>query len=238
MIRKKTMKTRKRLEEERKPKKSQKMKGLFTLKCYSDFDELMGVIETDLVGELNKNQPNWYTGGRNVIPYLHWWSGKPNVDAGENRKKKGGYTNHILSLCLCHKDALNERVGHPISRRTLKPWVEVKESGFEGAGLGLFALKRFKKEELIAIHFAPKKSRDRPEDTRYTFHRNGFYCSVPLDGPLYMGAHYVNDNAHGCAEIDKDRLEALNNSRLHGFNLTAKYQIEAGVEITAGYNLF
>ena len=115
--------------------------------------------------------------------------------------------------------------------------MQVKESGFAGAGLGLFAMKRFKKDEIIAVHFAPVKSRDRPEDTRYTFKRDGFYFSVPPDGPLYMGAHYVNDNAHGCAEIDKDRLEALNNSRFDGFNLTAKYSIEAGVEITVGYNL-
>ena len=231
------MMTRKRLEEKGKPKKSKKMRGLLSLHRHKTFEELMNQIEVDLVNELSNNEPNWYTGGINVIPHLDWWSGKPNVDAGQNRGKRGDYTNHILSLSLCTKDEINERDGGPISRRTLKPWVQVKESGFAGAGLGLFAMKRFKKDEIIAVHFAPVKSRDRPEDTRYTFKRDGFYFSVPPDGPLYMGAHYVNDNAHGCAEINKDRLEALNNSRFDGFNLTAKYSIEAGVEITGGYNI-
>ena len=228
--------TRKRLEEKGKPKKSRKMRGLCNLHQKSSFKDLINDIHTDLVEELRKNEPNWYAGGKNIIPHLHWWNGNPEVDAGENRKTKGDYTNHVLSLCLCTTDEINERVGYPISRRTLKPWLEVKESGFNGGGLGLFAMKRFEKGDIIAIHFAPEKSRDCPKVTSHTFKRDGFYFSCSPDGPLYMGNHYVNDNTYDCEEKDIEKLERLNNSTLVGFTVTAKYGIEAGVEITAGYN--
>ena len=62
---------------------------------------------------------------------------------------------------------IKEKVGYPITPGTLHPWLEVKESAIEGAGLGLFAAKRFSPREIITINFAPKKDKERPNFMKY-----------------------------------------------------------------------
>ena len=172
------MKTRKAIEDERKPKRSKKMQGLIPFHLYDSFSDLIGVIEAKLVDEMEKPKPNWSRGAKEVIQHIVWSYTNSNVDASEDRKKEGTYENSLLCLSLCDKKVIKEKVGFPITPGTLHPWLEVKESAIEGAGLGLFAAKRFEPREIITIYFAPTKGKKPPKFTKYAILRSGYYFSV------------------------------------------------------------
>ena len=120
----------------------------------------------------------------------------------------------------------------------LQPWVEVKKSAIEGAGMGLFARKRFIKDDIITIYFAPIKSKECPESKIYTVKMFGHFYSIDKNSvPLFMGAHYCNDETWDCKVEDKNRLMEKNNAMLQGFRVVATSRIEAGQEIKFTYNL-
>ena len=115
------------------------------------------MIETKLVDEMEKPKPNW---SRGVIQHIVWSYTNSNVDTSEDRKKEGTYENRLLHLSLHDKEVIKGKVGYPITPGTLHPWLKVKESGIEGAGLGLFAARRFLPGNIIPINFAPTKNKN------------------------------------------------------------------------------
>ena len=54
-----------------------------------------------------------------------------------------------------------------------------------------------------------------------------FYFSILKSVPLFMGAHYMNDETWKYKEADTERLIKNNNARLDGFMVYAKYGIES-----------
>ena len=63
-------------------------------------------------------------------------------------QKQGLYSEYTMSLSLCKKSHLAERTGKDVSTAVKTPWVTVKESALENAGLGLFTERRFEKGEV------------------------------------------------------------------------------------------
>ena len=230
------MKTRKAIEDKRKPKRSKKMQGLIPYHTHTSFSNLISVIETKLVDEMEKAKPNWSRGTTEIIPHIMWKYTNSDVDASKDWKKEGKYENSLLHLSLCNKKVIKEKVGYPITPGTLHPWLEVKESGIEGAGLGLFAAKRFKPGEIITVYFAPTKSKKPPRFTKYAIQRNGYYFSVREGAPLFLGAHFMNDATYKCKEKDRERLKRENNAVLEGFTVRAKYRILPGCKIKLSYD--
>ena len=161
------MKTRKATADKNKPKKSKRMKGLSQYHVHPSFNKLIEKIETAMVDEMGKPRPNWSRGVKELLPHIMWKYDSGDVDASEDRKEEGKYENILLSLCLCDKQLIKEKLGYPITAKTLHPWLVVKETGIEGAGLGLVAAKRFYPGEIITIYFAPQKTKQRPTFTKY-----------------------------------------------------------------------
>ena len=232
------MKTRKATADKNKPKKSKRMKGLVQFHDYKSFDELIDDIETTLVEEMEKPRPNWSRGVKELLPHIHWKYDSGDVDASEDRKEEGKYENMLLSLCLCDKKLIKEKPGYPCTNKTLHPWFVVKESGIEGAGLGLFAKKRFLPGKIITIYFAPQKSKQRPTFTKYAVHTKGHYFYVRQGCPLFLGAHFMNDATYNCTDADREKLEEDNNAYFDGITIKAKTRIESGCEILLSYNLY
>ena len=118
------------------------MKGLIPHHVYPSFNKLIDEIEKTLVDEMEKPTPNWSIGAKGVLPHIMWTYNSGDVDASVDRKEEEKYENILLSLSLCDKKLIKEKVGYPITNRTLHPCLVVKESGIEGAGLELFTAKR------------------------------------------------------------------------------------------------
>ena len=94
------MKTRKALEDKRKPKKSKKMKGLIPHHVYPSFDTLINGIETTLVDEMDKPMPNWSRGAKEFLPHIMWIYNSDDVDASKDRKMEESVKT-AFSLCPC-----------------------------------------------------------------------------------------------------------------------------------------
>ena len=62
---------------------------------------------------------------------------------------------HNVSVVV-KKAHLAERTGREVSMVIQSPWLTVKESALNNAGLGLFAARRFEKGEVVTIYHAPK----------------------------------------------------------------------------------
>ena len=59
--------------------------------------------------------------------------------------------------------------------------------------------------EIIIIYFAPKNTRVEPKSKIYTIYFSGSYYSITNHRvPLFMGAHYMNDETWKCKEADKN----------------------------------
>ena len=231
------MKTRKAIEDKRKPKRSKKMKGMIPYHLHSSFEALITDIDTKLVFEMqNSPKPNWNIGVKDILPHIMWKYTSGDVNASKDWKKKGKYESSILYLSLCNKDEIKKHVGFPITTGSLHPWLEVKESSIKGAGMGLFAAKRFKMGDIITIYFAPNKNKTPPKFTKYAIQRYGYYFSVREGCPLFLGAHFMNDATYKCKEKDRERLEKQNNAVLEGFTVKAKYRILPGCKIKLSYD--
>lgn len=214
------------------------MKGPIPDHVYPSFNKFIYEIETTLVDEMEKPTPNWSRGAKEVLPHIMWTYNSGDVYASEDRKEEGKYENVLLSLSLCDKQLIKERIGYPITAKTLHPWLVVKESGIKGAGLELFAAKRFNPGDIIIIYFAPEKAKQRPAFTKYAIYRNGYSFFVGHGCPLFLGAHFMNDAIYNCTDEDRKKLEEDNNAILEGFTVKANKRIESGCEIKLSYNLF
>ena len=116
--------------------------------------------------------------------------------------------------------------------------MEVKKSAIEGEGMGLFARKRFIKDDIITIYSAPINSKECPKSKIYTVKKFGHFYSIDKKSvPLFMGAYYCNDETWDCEAEDKNLLMEKNNAMLQGFIVVATSRIEAGQEIKFTYNL-
>ena len=124
---------------------------------------------------------------KDILPHIMWKYTYGDVNASKDWKKKGKYESSILYLSLCNKDEIKKHVGFPITASSLHPRLEVKESSIEGAGMGLFAARRFEKGDIVTVYFSPEKSKKSPNLTKYAIKRNGYYFSVKEGCRLFWG---------------------------------------------------
>ena len=172
-----------------------------------------------------------------------WWSNNNSqLKGSEGLQKEGAYDNYMLSLSLCKRSLLQNRIGYIVTSAIVKPWLVVTKSSLHGAGLGVFAAKTFKNNEIICIYFAPEKSKQCSEDGRYTIDWRAWYYNVPkmVNGelPYYMGADFINDATFNCDKNKRLYLERQNNSYLEGLHVKAKARIAVGREIKFLYPSF
>ena len=165
------MKTRKTIEVQRKPKQSKKMKGMTPFHLYPSFEALITDIDTKLVVYM-ENTPKrlWDIGAKDILPHIMWKYTSGDVNASKDWKEKGKYESSILYLSLCNKDVIKKHVGFPITTGSLHPWLEVKESSIKGAGMGLFAARRFEPGDIITVYFAPKLRRVKNHPNSLSMH--------------------------------------------------------------------
>ena len=84
--------------------------------------------------------------------------------------------------------------------------------------------------DFITVYFAPKKTKSEPKSKTYTIQCNGFYYSIDnINVPLFMGAHYMNDETWECEEADKKYFTENNNAKPTGFRVVATSRIKAGM---------
>ena len=133
-----------------------------------------------------------------------------------------------MSLSLCKKSHLAERTGREVSTAVKTPWVTVKKSALENAGLGLFAARRFENGEVVTIYHALKKSKQ-PIDDAYAIEYHEWHHTVPVGDnemhPYFMGAHSINDATYNCEDTKRKDLERRNNCTLEGLLVTANVEI-------------
>ena len=152
--------------------------------------------------------------------------------------KSKAYIQSTQCLSLRKKSHLAERTGKDVSTAVKTLWVTVKKSALENAGLGLFAARRFEKNEVVTIYHAPKKSKQ-PIDDAYAMKYGKWYHTVPVRDnempPYYMGAHFINDATYNCEDSKRKNLERSNNCTLEGLLVKATGEIRRGEEIKVSY---
>ena len=118
------------------------------------------------------------------------------------------------------------------------PWLAVKKSTIKGAGLGVFALRPFKKREMIAFYGAENmafkthdsKSRLNNDKTIYDDHGARY---VPDAHTMYMGLQFANDATFGNATAT---TKAATNSEMDGkLRLWSEADIDTGDELFFEY---
>ena len=204
-------------------------------KDFDTFQLLMGALFEKISNQMENKKPSW---DDSIDDYIDWSNASPQPDPTASLQKQGLYSEYTMSLSLCKKSHLAERTGREVSTAVKTPWVTVKKSALENAGLGLFAARRFEKNEVVTIYHAPKKSKQ-PIDDAYAMKYNGWYHTVPVGDnempPYYMGAHFINDATYNCEDSKRKGLERSNNCTLEGLLVKATGEIRRGEEIKVSY---
>ncbi len=118
-------------------------------------------------------------------------------------------------------------------------YVSTQESNISDAGIGLFAEKSFKKDEIIGVYFG-----EYVEDTKngsesgYQF----LHMDVPLldDGgqERYFGCHFINDPEWKEKSTMKNRASKRNKKMKRNAYLGNDYKLIASKEIKKGEEIF
>ena len=145
-------------------------------KDFETFPLLMGALFEKISNQMEQQVPSW---DDSIDDYIDWSNASPQPDPTASLQKQGLYSEYTMSLSLCKKSHLAERTGREVSTAVKTPWVTVKKSALENAGLGLFAARRFEKNEVVTIYHAPKKSKQ-PIDDAYAMKYHGWYHTVPV----------------------------------------------------------
>ena len=78
------------------------------------------------------------------------------------------------------------------------PWLEVKKSSIDGAGIGVFALREFHPGSHVGVYWGEKVSRS-AKSSDYQL------CAVDTKGgmgnPLCLGMHMINDLSIGLSNF-------------------------------------
>ena len=82
---------------------------------------------------------------------------------------------------------------HKTDGDRLVRWVEVKISGLEGAGLGLFAARKFLEGDVITVYLGREVEKDIDSVYSITNHNIVLDCKPFEDGDTLLGAHLAND---------------------------------------------
>lgn len=200
-------------------------------KDFKTFPLLLGALFDKISNQMEKQVPSW---DDSIDDYIDWSNASPQPDPTASLQKQGLYSEYTMSLSLCKKSHLAERTGREVSTAVKTPWVTVKKSALENAGLGLFAARRFEKDEVVTIYHAKQ-----PIDDAYAMKYHGWYHTVPVRDnempPYYMGAHFINDATYNCEDSKRKGLERSNNCTLEGLLVKARGEIKRGEEIKVTY---
>ena len=204
-------------------------------KDFKTFPLLLGALFDKISNQMEKQVPSW---DDSIDDYIDWSNASPQPDPTASLQKQGLYSEYTMSLSLCKKSHLAERTGREVSTAVKTPWVTVKKSALENAGLGLFAARRFEKNEVVTIYHAPKKSKQ-PIDDAYAMKYHGWYHTVPVRDnempPYYMGAHFINDATYNCEDSKRKGLECRNNYKLESLLVKIRGEIRRGEKIKVTY---
>ena len=111
--------------------------------------------------------------------------------------------------------------------------MEVKISGLEGAGLGLFAARKFLKGDVITVYLGREVEKDIDSVYSITNHNIVLDCKPFEDGDTLLGAHLANDPNWS----RKEGVGVPCNAKIgFFFELIALETIVAGEEILLDYN--
>ena len=205
-------------------------------KVFKNHEALVTWVSDTIHREMGGNSPSW---DEALDKHLLWSNNNPQLKGAEGLQNRGAYEEYTLSLSICQRSVLQNRIGYVVTSATVKPWLVVKKSSLPGAGLGVFAAKTFNPNEIICVYFAPEKSKQCTEDGKYTIDWGDWYYNVPKmtnkELPYYMGAHFINDATFNCGQKNEKRLEHQNNSYLEGLHVKAKGRIDPGREIKFSY---
>jgi hypothetical protein len=130
------------------------------------------------------------------------------------------------------------------NKRNWEPWLQVKESSLPGAGKGIFALREFRKGQVIGWYYGKKVPGSNHEKKPYQF------ANIDAEGgrgyPGRLGLHFLNDPtlSQGKEGLETKQGTDLKaslkkvNVRLHKDGLAlAVSQIRVGDELFAHYQL-
>ena len=129
--------------------------------------------------------------------------------------------------------------------------VSIRKSNIEGAGLGLFAERTFRKGHCITSYRGRNvmkvgENNNYSVDVAKDIKNGGCKIKAMQANPkrLYLGAHFANDREHGCRSVAertafrKNRMQRQNNAKFYGITIRCEIStIFVDQEITIGYNL-
>jgi hypothetical protein len=117
------------------------------------------------------------------------------------------------------------------------PWVEIKPSVLDGAGLGVFAVREFRKGQEIGWYYGRKKTQKRVNN-RSRYQLSDLDAEGGLGKPGRLGMHFINDpSLVSSGAADLKRKSKLWNVEFHcDYSVRAKRQIRPGDELYADYN--
>ena len=100
-------------------------------------------------------------------------------------------------ISLCNFGVWDTHFDHPNVRvpgSMMTPWLKVGPSSKENGGYGLFALRTFRPNDIITVYVGPRSGKR--QNSPYALEKNGVTidpCPIPGKHPLYLGAHFCND---------------------------------------------
>ena len=122
--------------------------------------------------------------------------------------------------------------------------LSVRPSTIPGAGLGLFAERAFRENQIISVYLGDKMRRYYKAPSTYALQLNYQHNIQPNNNRLYLGAHFAND-AKFLPEVpvasNKKKRRRIghpvgNNCDFEGVYIVARSQIIVGKEILLDYN--
>ena len=93
----------------------------------------------------------------------------PRVYPTEGLQQSGTYSGYTLFLSLCKNYYLATMIGREILSSACRAHIMKRQNGFKDRGLGLLLAKRFIKNDIVIIYFAPITTKDIPKEKIHSF---------------------------------------------------------------------
>lgn len=119
------------------------------------------------------------------------------------------------------------------------PWIEIKPSNIQGAGMGVFAMREFTKGQAIGWYYGKARNSSIPRDDNSAMYQ---MANIDAQGgigfPGRLGMHFLNDPTMNLQETrDINKAKKMWNVELESdYAVVAKRQIRIGDELYADYN--
>ena len=202
-----------RTSNDERPKQKQRCSertGYLKVHDFAEYEDLLSEISVRVCAYLEHGSKATLNELMDVQDYVQWSPlGVPfqPFDAVEN---EGPFNEWVMSLVKVRTSVLTKQT--PPTSSTMAKWLSVRKSRITNAGLGLFAERYFKKDEIITVFCGRlKKTGCALDDTLVSFKReNGtvvFLNTRPSGGKhFYFGAHLANNPHWGKTEEERAKM--------------------------------